>query len=510
MNRLYVLAFLMVPATALAQDADQGKVIYDKWCAGCHGDTGAGDGEAAAYMLPRPRDFTGAIYQIRTTASGELPTDDDMRRVIDEGMPGTTMPAWRGRLSGGQRDDVIAYLKTFSRFFNGVDPEPIAVGRQPGSPSEEDLVEARRLFDDELQCLRCHGNLGRADGRSAPELTDDGGFPIRAADLTKNWRFNGGGTVEDIYIRMRTGLDGTPMPSNNDVVDAGIITDEQLWRVAQYVRSMAPERAPVRRDVIRAARFEGALPAGPDDAAWDDVDRYYIPMVGQITIQPRWFTPTVDDIWVQAAHDGRTLAVKVTWNDPTQSPDPAWDPFFQGIVQTLTDVDGPHLSAQGPDRLGVQFPITPPEGTELPFFLGGDTQRPVYMWQWTSSPDRVAEGTATGLGTFVANSGSSQVSHAVAFSEGQWQVQFSRSLAPADSSVAVPFTPGESLPIAFYAADGTDAEDDVRGSVSAWFAIYLDVPTPPSVFVVPFVVVFVTAGLGLVIVRQAQRSERRA
>ena len=76
--------------------------------------------------------------------------------------------------------------------------------------------------------------------------------------------------------------------------------------------------------------------------------------------------------------------------------------------------------------------------------------------------------------------------------------------------MAVPFTPGESLPIAFYAADGTDAEDDVRGSVSAWFAIYLDVPTPPSVFVVPFVVVFVTAGLGLVIVRQAQRSERRA
>src|SRR2546429_5543936 len=38
-----------------------------EWCAGCHGETGAGDGPAAAYMLPRPRNFTGAVYKIRST-----------------------------------------------------------------------------------------------------------------------------------------------------------------------------------------------------------------------------------------------------------------------------------------------------------------------------------------------------------------------------------------------------------------------------------------------------------
>ena len=53
-------------------------------CAGCHGDTGAGDGPAAAYMLPRPRNFTGAIYKIRSTASGQLPTDGDLMRAIDD------------------------------------------------------------------------------------------------------------------------------------------------------------------------------------------------------------------------------------------------------------------------------------------------------------------------------------------------------------------------------------------------------------------------------------------
>ena len=41
-----------------AQDLENGKILYDKWCSGCHGMTGAGDGDAAHYMLPRPRDFT--------------------------------------------------------------------------------------------------------------------------------------------------------------------------------------------------------------------------------------------------------------------------------------------------------------------------------------------------------------------------------------------------------------------------------------------------------------------
>ena len=506
---LATTSLLPPPSSLLAQDAEAGKVLYDQWCAGCHGDTGAGDGEAAAYMLPRPRDFTGAVYQIRTTASGGLPTDRDLELVIENGMPGTAMPGWRDKFSTRERDDVIAYIKTFSRFFDGSSPEPIDVGRQPGSPSEEDLADARLLFVEELQCLRCHGDQGRGDGNSAPSLTDDAGFPVRAADLSKNWNFNGGGTVEDIYIRMRTGLDGTPMPSNSDVVDAEIITDEQLWRVAQYVRSLSPEQLPRRRDVVRAARFEAPrpLPSSPGDALWDDVEPYYIPLVAQITIAPRWFAPMVDGLWVRAAHDGETLTVKLTWNDPSGSPDPDWDEFFQGVTRTMATVDRPHASAQGPDRIGVQFPITAPEGTELPFFLGGDTRRPTYMWRWTSSPDQVEEGTATGLGTFVA-AGAGEVTHAAEFSDGQWQLQFSRNLVPTDSSIAATFVPGEPLPIAFFAADGTNGENETRGAVSAWYAIYLDVPTPPRVFVAPFVAFLLTAGIGLVIVWQAQRRER--
>jgi DMSO reductase family type II enzyme heme b subunit len=445
-----------------------------------------------------------ALYQIRTTASGELPTDDDLRIVIDEGMPGTTMPGWRDKLNSSERDDVIEYIKSFSRFFEGADPEAISLGGAP-RVTEEGLAEGRRLFEDEVQCMRCHGPQGRGDGTSAPELTDDMDMPVRAADLSEPWNFNGGGSTEDIFMRMRTGLDGTPMPSNSDAIDAGIVTEEQLWRVAQYVASLSTDGPSRRRDVIRAAFVETELPSGPDDPRWGELQDSYVPMVGQITVAPRWFVNSVDGVYVKAMHNGERLALHVAWNDPSASPDPAWQPFFEGIVASVNATDAPHVAEQGPDLLVIQFPVTPSDGMELPFFLAGDAKNPVHQIRWRSSPDRIEEGTATGLGTFAAGVGS-DVTHSAVFADGRWQVQFTRSLAASDPSVAASFTPGQSTPMAFYVADGTNAEDEVRGAVSAWYAIYLDVPLPPRVFIAPVIATLLTAGLGLIVVARAQRS----
>src|SRR2546422_340818 len=99
-----LIATVSTPFTAhisplTLQDTTAGKKVYVKWCAGCHGDGGAGDGAGAAYMLPRPRNFTGGLYKIRTTASGQLPTDADPLRAIDEGLAGSAMPGGEGRVS---------------------------------------------------------------------------------------------------------------------------------------------------------------------------------------------------------------------------------------------------------------------------------------------------------------------------------------------------------------------------------------------------------------------------
>ncbi len=507
---IMALATVLLPPSLAAQDQAapaprdevqaRGKAIYQKWCAECHGETGAGDGAAATRMLPQPRDFTRATFQVRTTASGELPTDDDLRRVVDEGMPGTAMPGWKARLSPADRDAVIAYLKTFSAFFQGASPQPIALSRPPRQTAAG-LAEGRAVFE-KLECFKCHGTLGRGDGPSAPTLEDDWDQPIRAADLTENWMFNGGGSVPQIYTRLRTGLDGTPMPSFSDAVEAKVITDEQLWRLAQYVRSLSPASPPRPSDVIRAP-LTARLPAGPDDSAWAAVEPAYIPLVGQIIQKPRWFAPAINAVWVQALHDGRRLALRVAWHDRSQSPDPAWDEWLARMQRAFPDGDEPVPERQGPDRLTIQFPARLSDDLELPYFLGGSARRPVYLWRWSSQGDRLEEGRGTGLGQFTRAQG--EAVGAARYDRGEWALQVTRPLEPRDTAAAPAFPAGRTIPVAFYAADGSNGEDERRGAVSAWYALYLDVPTPPRVYVAPVLAAVITAGLGIAAVRQAQR-----
>src|SRR5205823_10166641 len=138
--------------------------------------------------------------------------------------------------------------------------------------------------------------------------------------LHQSWRFRGGGSAADIYRRLRTGLDGTPMPSFSDLIDQKFLTDEQLWRLAQYVRSLSPPESPEVRDVIHAPQIAGTVPVSPDDSVWGRVSRYWFPLVGQVVRKARWFAPAVTGVWVQAVHDGHTLALRVSWDDRPRAP----------------------------------------------------------------------------------------------------------------------------------------------------------------------------------------------
>ncbi|MBI4513362.1 MAG: c-type cytochrome, partial [Gemmatimonadetes bacterium] len=364
----------------------RGAELYARWCAGCHGDEGRGDGPAAERMLPRPRDFTRALYQVRTTPSGSLPADDDLLRVILSGMPGTTMPGWKKKFSAQELRELVRHLKAFSPFFESEPPpERVAVGRPP-KVTEEGLREGRALYE-KIECWKCHGQAGRGDGPSAPTLRDDAELPIRAMDLTENWNFNGGGSVEEIFARLKTGLDGTPMPSFTDLIDAEVITEEGLWRMAQYVRSLSPGKPPVVREVVRAERIEGELPASPDDSIWDSVERFYFPLVGQVIVKPRWFAPTVDGVWVQALHNGRQLALRLVWHDPSRSPSAEWMEWQQAVLMTMAQDSGALPAAEPlPDAFAVQFPRRIPEGPQRPYFLMGTATEPVYLWRWQSGP----------------------------------------------------------------------------------------------------------------------------
>lgn len=492
----------LVPAPATAQVDAQ--AVYEKWCAGCHGEDGSGAGPAANTMLPRPRDFRGALYQVRTTATGELPTDADMLKVIDQGMPGTAMPGWADVLSQEERLALVDYLKTFSRFFQGDPPTELDFGRATRA-TDEALARGEEVYQS-VECWRCHGQRGRGDGASAPTLSDDGGFPIFATDLTKNWRFNGGGTVEEIYRVLRTGLDGTPMPTFSDIVDAGVITDDDLWSLAHYVRGLSPRDEPEVREVVTAELItESGVPTTVSDPAWESVEPLFIPLVGQIVVKPRWFNPRVSGVWVRAVYDGRELAMLVSWTDPSASPDPAWTEFAQRVIETMAPGDEGAATVPGaPDQLVVQFPLELAAGMERPYFLQGDTRRPANTWTWQSGGGGAVESVARGMGTAQPQADEEQHVTAVAqHADGEWKVLFTRLLDTGGAEdIVLPV--GRAVPMAFQAWDGDNGESGNQGAVSTWYFLFLEQPTPMAVYVAPPLVLILTLLFGLGVIRQAQ------
>lgn len=490
--------FLAAPVALRGQDVETGERIYERWCADCHGFEGEGDGPSADWMMPRPRDFVAARYQIRTTPSGQLPTDDDVLRVIREGMPGTAMPGWPN-LSSRERADVLAYLKSLSPFFEHEVPEPMDFGRDPGGG--EDALESGRSAYVALECDRCHGEAGRGDGPSAPTLEDWREFAVRAVDLTKPWLFDGGGSVEQIHRRLLTGLDGTPMPTQTDAVDAGVVSEEELWHLAHYVASLGSEREPRPREVVRVERTEEALPESADDPAWDDVESFYFPLAGQVIEVPRSFSPTVSGVWVQGLHDGGEMALRLAWNDPSRSPDPSWQEWQERIARTLPDDGVPIPTDPLPDAFALQFPMELPTGLQRPYFLMGDSRRPVYLWYWDSEAG-VSERQARGLGNLDPLEAGSLTGSA-AYERAQWRLILRRPLDPGDGPGLL-FPEGVPIPVAFYAWDGSSGEDATRGSVGSWYYLVLEEPRSPMEFVAPLVVVLLTGGLGIGLARRAR------
>jgi mono/diheme cytochrome c family protein len=87
-------------------DADRGVTLYNRYCRGCHGEEGKGDG---LVFMPHVDNLTRKGY-IET-----LP-DSYLLLAITKGGPGigksTYMPAWEGTLSPEQMYDIIAYIRS--------------------------------------------------------------------------------------------------------------------------------------------------------------------------------------------------------------------------------------------------------------------------------------------------------------------------------------------------------------------------------------------------------------
>ena len=478
-----------VAAQDVGTDAQRnsGKTLYAKYCSQCHGDKGDGEGYATPHLYPKPRNFTTGKFKVRSTPNGALPTHQDLVNIIRRGMPYTSMPAWP-TLSDAEVSDLAYYIKSFSADFASKEsvPQPVQIPSAPGS-SNESIAAGKKLYE-ETGCVRCHGNLGRGDGASAPTLKDDFGNPIRAANLAESWTFRGGSTREDIFRTMSTGFNGTPMPA---FVDA--LTPEQRWAITDYIVSLSGGQGPGYTNLVIAKPVKEPIDLTKGAASFASAPAARFPIVGQIMEPGRAFHPPASSVVVQAIYDADSVAVLVRWHDmsaqkegtngPSLSVPPEEESQAPAAPAGETAQDpfaDPTAAAAAPpefsDAVSIQIPAEAPTGARKPYFIFGDSQSAVDLWFFDLAQANPLQLTGKGSKEITPNA-KGNITGVANYDQGEWSVIFKRSLR---AEGMAPFTQGEFMPVAFSVWDGFSRERGNRRGLSLWYSLYVEPQNVPS------------------------------
>lgn len=446
---------------------EAGHELYLDRCAQCHGESGAGDGVAAPFFKPAPRDFTEGMYKIRATASGQLPTSEDIERIIRDGMPYTGMPAWPS-LSNREVTNLMYYLKTFEDDFAGPygTPETVDIPSPP-SLTDESIERGQEVYLKN-QCHDCHGQRGRGDGRSAPTLENRTGEHIYPADLTKRWTFRGGTSRQDIYRTFTTGMNGTPMPSYE-------LPQEDRWDLVNYVYSLSRD-APNYSNVVISESVDEELDVSRGSALFGSAETAYFPVVGQVIEPSRSFHVATDGIEVRAVHNAEEIAIQLSWHtmtpdtSGTNSPTLEAPPLAERAdTLRLDPADTEQPTPKFSDAVALQIPQSRREGAAKPYFLFGSAEHPVDLWY----ADLGQSGPTHYIGNGSQNivEGNEDLSFHSHYEEGRWTVIFKRTR---QTESGISFEEERFVPIAFSVWDGFNRERGNKRGVTTWYNLYVE------------------------------------
>lgn len=534
-----------IPETSDAIAA--GKNVYEKKCYYCHGANGDGNGPSAPRLDPKPRNFTRNEYKIRSTGLGVLPTDEDLFRIITSGVEGTAMPFWSS-LSTKERWQVIYYIKTFNEGFKEADAQKIASLSAEQASGPEAIKRGKELFKA-AKCFLCHGEDGRADGRITTTLKGKWDFPYKARNLTKGWLFKGGNTENDIHRTLSTGINETPMGSYAD-----FLTDEDRWHLSHYVKSISHDMQ--TKVVLKSKLVTEDLPQGPDDEAWNTITSVEMPLAGQIVVNPRLWTPSVNSIRIKSMYNEEDIVFLLEWDDKTNEQDETYS-----------------------DAVALQFPTKIPEGLKKPYFAMGESGNGVTILHWRAYDESVQAGndedaeddseTATDGGSSVAENDETQGQEEseeeeteteetsktgpadadaqeaevaegtrekfkgfVAINEmnakgfknlsvqpansqdskgkgywknGKWKVMVTRPLTTNDKKIDIQFVTGKLIPYALAVWDGSNSEIGGQKSISSWYYLTLEITTPRSVYLYVLIAVIIAVSIQFWVVARIRR-----
>ncbi|HEX6985695.1 MAG TPA: cytochrome c [Planctomycetaceae bacterium] len=204
----------------------EGQALYERHCLHCHGAGGAGDGPTAKYLDPKPRDYRLGTFKFTSTAGTDKASREDLIEIMRQGIPGTSMPAFRllsdedlhalaeyvrwlsmrgeyenelatvaagygytqeayeERIAGGEtaedvREEVKAFVESdlpeeaeatgenvASKWADALDESAVVTPTTPRVPdTPESRAKGRELFlSDKTKCATCHGVYGKGDG----------------------------------------------------------------------------------------------------------------------------------------------------------------------------------------------------------------------------------------------------------------------------------------------------------------------------------------------------------
>jgi mono/diheme cytochrome c family protein len=492
-----------------------GKVLYTQHCANCHGDQGDGNGPAARFLYPRPRNFGEAKFRLATTANS-MPTDDDLMRVITRGMPGSAMFPF-GHLSEGERQSLVAYVRelTLTSFVDGAKREAEKAGEKvnidelkrdaaevlkagdrvaiPANWPKADAASIARGKESYLKtCAACHGLTGKGDGVQDQKNGD--GTPTAPRDFTRGI-FKGSRDREQLFVRIALGMAGTPMPATQDV------SPEAMCDLVNFIQSLSPSDAQsqVEHNRTTLTARKSATPIG--DAIAETTWAAAAP--ARIVVSPLWWRNYAEpELTIRALHDGKSLALRLSWHDetcndriikPDDFEDMAAVQLFQGAAEPFLGMGAANAaldlwlwraSWQKPRDFSANqaddYPFDSPLYRERLKTLGKpapdfQTAHAVGNPQARTDPAATAGNlTAKGFGSTTFRPRVSQLVTAKSnWSNGNWTVELRRPLSVAAND-GLALGPGSRCSIAFALWDGAAHDRNGQKLVSIWHDLRIE------------------------------------
>ena len=226
-----LLGAASAPAADLPSGSNEGAAIYKKHCAVCHGDRGDGNTRVRRGLSPPPRNFT-------TAHAREELSRERMITSVTYGRPGTAMVAFGGRLSAGQVENVVDYIR--ATFMTG----------KAGPARPRRLVLGEEIYT--RHCAVCHGDKGSGAMWTQASLNPpprNFTAPETAAELTR----------ERMITSVTYGRPGTAMMSFAKRLSAAEIEAVVDYVRERFIASAPPPSHPPVAQADMAAPFPAGL-----------------------------------------------------------------------------------------------------------------------------------------------------------------------------------------------------------------------------------------------------------